>query len=121
MDLGLKGKTAVITGGSGGIGQGLVLEFAREGLNVVSASRDAVTGEKLARKAEDQGCEGRILAVSTDVTDRESVDRVVGEIETSLGLPDLVVLNAGAVVADGPKAEVLRALQDGQVKVAASH
>ena len=32
MDLGLSGKTAVITGGSGGIGQGLVLEFAREGL-----------------------------------------------------------------------------------------
>lgn len=47
MDLGLAGKTAVITGGSGGIGRGLVMEFAREGLNVVSASRDAKTGVRV--------------------------------------------------------------------------
>ena len=46
MDLGLAGKTAIITGGSGGIGRGLVLEFAREGCNVISASRD---GEYIAR------------------------------------------------------------------------
>ncbi|MBW2390063.1 MAG: short-chain dehydrogenase, partial [Deltaproteobacteria bacterium] len=32
MELGLAGKTAIITGGSGGIGRGLVLEFAREGI-----------------------------------------------------------------------------------------
>ncbi|MDP5065409.1 MAG: SDR family NAD(P)-dependent oxidoreductase, partial [Haliea sp.] len=51
MDLELQGKTAIITGGSGGIGRGLVLEFAREGLNVVSASRDVATGEKLAAEA----------------------------------------------------------------------
>ena len=48
MDLGLKGKNVVVTGGSGGIGHGLVIEFAREGCNVVSASRDAATSEKLA-------------------------------------------------------------------------
>ena len=73
MDLGLQGKTAIITGGSGGIGQGLVLEFAKEGLNVVSASRDAATGEKLAQKARELGYPGRILAVSTDVTDRAAL------------------------------------------------
>jgi len=42
MDLGLEGKVAIITGGSGGIGQGLVMEFAREGLNVISASRNEI-------------------------------------------------------------------------------
>ena len=41
MDLGLAGKTTVITGGSGGIGRGLVLEFAREGANVVSVDQDS--------------------------------------------------------------------------------
>ena len=55
MDLDLKGKTIIITGGSGGIGQGLVMEFAREGCNVLSASRDAATGQKLAQEAKQQG------------------------------------------------------------------
>ena len=95
MDLGLKGKTAVITGGSGGIGQGLVLEFAREGLNVVSASRDAATGEKLAQQASEQGFEGRILAVSTDVTDRSSVDAMVARCHEAFGPVDVLVNNAG--------------------------
>ena len=58
MDLDLKGKTIIITGGSGGIGQGLVMEFAREGCNVVSASRDAATGQKLAQEAKQQGLPG---------------------------------------------------------------
>ena len=51
MELGLEGKNAIITGGSGGIGRGLVLEFAREGLNVISASRDAKTGKSLTEEA----------------------------------------------------------------------
>lgn len=50
MDLGLGGRTVIITGGSGGIGHGLVMGFAREGANVVSASRDVATGEKLAAR-----------------------------------------------------------------------
>ena len=58
MDLELAGKTAIVTGGSGGIGRGLVMEFAREGLNVVSASRDAATGAAMAAEAEEQGCDG---------------------------------------------------------------
>ena len=74
MDLGLKGKNVVVTGGSGGIGHGLVIEFAREGCNVVSASRDAATGEKLTSQARSEGLPGTVLAVATDVTRRDSVD-----------------------------------------------
>lgn len=102
MDLGLVGKTAIITGGSGGIGQGLVLEFAREGLNVISASRDAATGEQLARKAQDAGYPGEILAVSTDVTDRASVDAMVARCHEAFGLVDVLVNNAGGVAHPGP-------------------
>jgi NAD(P)-dependent dehydrogenase (short-subunit alcohol dehydrogenase family) len=49
MQLGLEGKTAIITGGSGGIGRGLVQGFAAEGCNVVIATRDAVKGQDAAR------------------------------------------------------------------------
>lgn len=97
MDLGLKGKTAVITGGSGGIGRGLVLEFAREGLNVVSASRDAVTGAQLAQEAKDQGCSGSVLAVATDVTSRASVDAMLTRCHQEFGPVDVLINNAGGV------------------------
>ena len=40
MDVGLKDRTVIVTGASGGIGRGLVLAFAQEGANVVLASRD---------------------------------------------------------------------------------
>ena len=51
MAQGLAGKTANITGGSGGIGQGMVLELAREGINVGSASRAVTIAENLAQQA----------------------------------------------------------------------
>ncbi len=95
MDLGLKGKTAVITGGSGGIGQGLVLEFAREGLNVISASRDATTGQTLVEKGKEMGLPGQILPVSTDVTDRASVDAMVKACHEAFGPIDILINNAG--------------------------
>lgn len=97
MDLQLQGKTAVITGGSGGIGRGLVLEFAREGLNVVSASRDLATGEKLAAEAAAMGLSGKVLAVKTDVTDRASVDAMVARANEAFGPVDVLVNNAGGV------------------------
>lgn len=95
MDLGLSGKTAVVTGGSGGIGRGLVLEFAREGMNVVSASRDANTGAALAAEARAEGLPGAVLAVSTDVTRRASVDAMVEECHRAFGPVDVLVNNAG--------------------------
>ena len=95
MDLGLKGKTAIITGGSGGIGQGMVLAFAREGINVISASRDAKSGEKLTAQAEELGYEGKIVAVATDVTDRASVDAMVARCHEVFGPVDILINNAG--------------------------
>lgn len=95
MDLGLTGKTAIITGGSGGIGQGMVLAFAKEGINVVSASRDVESGEKLARQALEAGYSGKVLAVATDVTDRASVDAMVARCREEFGPVDILINNAG--------------------------
>ena len=49
MELGLAGKFAISTGGSGGIGRRLVREFARAGIHVLSATMDGAAGQRLAR------------------------------------------------------------------------
>jgi NAD(P)-dependent dehydrogenase (short-subunit alcohol dehydrogenase family) len=95
VDLGLAGKTAVITGGSGGIGRGLVLEFAREGANVVIATRDAAQGQEVADAC--AGLSGRAALVRTDVTDRASVEAMAAEAERRFGPIDVLVNNAGGV------------------------
>ncbi len=97
MDLGLAGKTVIITGGSGGIGRGLVLEFAREGANVVSASRDDATGRKLAEEARRLELSGLVLPIKTDVTNRASVDAMVAAANKAFGPIDVLVNNAGGV------------------------
>jgi NAD(P)-dependent dehydrogenase (short-subunit alcohol dehydrogenase family) len=95
VELGLAGKSAIVTGGSGVIGQGLVLEFAREGVNVISASRDMVKGAELMKQAEDLGLPGKVLAVQTDVTDRASIDRMIARCHEAFGPVDILVNNAG--------------------------
>ncbi len=93
MDLVLMGKTVIFTGGSGGIGRGLVLEFAREGANVVSADIDA--GAHLADEAHAQGLSGSILPVVADITSRAGADEVVAAANAAFGPVDVLVNNAG--------------------------
>lgn len=102
MELGLAGKTAVITGGSGGIGRGLVLEFAREGVRVISASRDVETGKSLVEEARKQKMIGEVLPIGTDVTDRASVDAMMAQCHEQFGPVDILVNNAGGVAHPSP-------------------
>ena len=78
MDLGLTGKSTIITGGSGGIGRGLVLGFAEEGANVVVATRDAAKGQEVADAA--KAFPGEVVVIATDVTD-EAQARVLSYID----------------------------------------
>lgn len=100
MDLGLSGKTAIITGGSGGIGRGLVLGFAEEGINVVIATRDAAKGQEVADAAAD--LPGEASVIQTDVTDRENVDATVAATRDRYGDVDVLVNNAGGVAHPHP-------------------
>jgi NAD(P)-dependent dehydrogenase (short-subunit alcohol dehydrogenase family) len=93
MDLGLAGKTVIVTGGSGGIGRGLVLEFARAGANVVSADIDA--GAHLADEAARQGISGKIHPVIADITSRAGADAMVAAANAAFGPVDVLVNNAG--------------------------
>jgi NAD(P)-dependent dehydrogenase (short-subunit alcohol dehydrogenase family) len=93
MDLGLGGKTVVITGGTGGIGRGIVLEFAREGANVISADLDAESD--LTDEAERLGLSGAVIEVKTDVSKRDSVDAMIEAAHHHFGPVDALVNNAG--------------------------
>jgi NAD(P)-dependent dehydrogenase (short-subunit alcohol dehydrogenase family) len=95
MDSGLGGKTVVVTGASGGIGRGLVLAFAREGCNVVLASRDEGKCLEVASAAAD--LPGETLVHATDVTRQDSVDALAGATRERFGHADVLVNNAGGV------------------------
>lgn len=93
MDLGLKGKTVIITGGNKGIGRGITLVFASEGSNVVIAARDEETGQKVAELAKKQG--GDALYVKTDVTKLDQVKAMVQKTLDRFKKIDILVNNAG--------------------------
>ena len=89
----LEGKTAIITGGAGGIGREMVATFAGAGANVVVASRNSENIEKVAAAIQEQGQSA--LAVAVDVTDAEQVDNLIATTVAEFGAVDIIVNNAG--------------------------
>ncbi len=77
MDLGLKGKTVIVTGAGSNIGRGILLEFAREGSRLVAAEKDEEQGKRAVEEANKLG--GQAVLVRTDVTDWDSVQAMVQE------------------------------------------
>ena len=93
MDLGLKGKIAVITGGSDGIGRATAILLAREGAKVAICARGE---EKLnATAAEIKKFGGEVLAVSADMFKSEDIVRLFDTVIKHWGSVDILVNNAG--------------------------
>ncbi len=88
MDLGLSGRTAIVTGASAGIGLGIAESLAAEGANVAMLGRRR---DLLERQAERIGA----LAVQGDITIPAHLDRLVAETLEAFGGIDVVVLNGG--------------------------
>jgi 3-oxoacyl-[acyl-carrier protein] reductase len=96
MDLGLKGKVAIVTGGSRGIGRSIALGLAAEGCHVAICAR----GEDKLREteAEIRAAGVKALAVSLDVTDGSALEAFVEQTARELGRVDALVNNAGGNV-----------------------
>ncbi len=95
MDLGLQGKTVIVTGGAANIGRGITLAFLKEKANVVIADIDEEQGAKVGKEA--KGLGGKVIAVKTDVTDYTSVEAMVKKAIEAFGSVDVLVNNAGYV------------------------
>jgi NAD(P)-dependent dehydrogenase (short-subunit alcohol dehydrogenase family) len=89
MDLGLKGKVTIITGGASNIGRGITLGFAKEEANIVIADIDEDQAKKVAREANALG--GSTTVIKTDVTDWDSVQAMVKQTLEKLGKIDILV------------------------------
>ncbi|HOO71536.1 MAG TPA: SDR family NAD(P)-dependent oxidoreductase [Spirochaetota bacterium] len=88
----LKGKTAIITGASAGIGESIARCFADEGANVVLIARSKGPLEKLAAQLDPQ----RVAVYAMNVTDYPSFSRVLSEVKSRWGTVDYLINNAGA-------------------------
>jgi NAD(P)-dependent dehydrogenase (short-subunit alcohol dehydrogenase family) len=94
MDLQLKDKVAVITGGSVGIGLAVAQALAREGVQVVLCARDEARAKRQAEEIHDQ-YRVRALAVGSDVSKVEDTQRIVDAVEREFGGADILINNAG--------------------------
>ncbi|HSV30661.1 MAG TPA: SDR family oxidoreductase [Atribacteraceae bacterium] len=94
MELGLKGKVAVITGGSVGIGLGLAHGFAREGAHVALCARSRERLEEAGRDLE-KTYAVKCLRAEVDVTVPEAIDRFLGAVEAEFDGADILINNAG--------------------------
>jgi 2-dehydro-3-deoxy-D-gluconate 5-dehydrogenase len=91
--LSLTGKTAIVTGGAMGIGEGIASRLAEAGANVIVADLDLVAAEETAKKYTDQGWQAK--AIQADVSDQDSVRSMVSAAVEAYGGLDIIVNNAG--------------------------
>ena len=94
MDLGLKGKVALVTAASKGIGLGTARVLAREGMNVAISSRNETNLEN-ARTLVASEHGGEVMAVPADMTVREDLEQLVDQVSEDFGGVDVLVYNAG--------------------------
>ncbi|SDT71696.1 SDR family NAD(P)-dependent oxidoreductase [Actinoplanes derwentensis] len=100
---GLAGRTAVVTGGSSGIGRAMALALGRAGARIVLVARRAAPMAEVVAELRGHGAEAD--AFSADLADREAVKAVAAEIIARYDAPDVLV-NSAAVNLRPPLAEL---------------
>lgn len=110
MELGIRGKRAIVTGGSRGIGRACVVELAREGADVCVVGRDATLLAAVVSEAASFGV--RATSVAADLSQFEGCKAAFDACVTALGGVDILINNAGAATT-GPILDLpVEAIQD---------
>ena len=103
MDMGLKGKTAVITASSLGLGKAMAQGLAQEGANVTICARRNNPLETAKNEIEKVG--GQVLSIKADMNSKDDIEKVISETVSRFGKLDILINNAG-------DAEVGRKIED---------
>ncbi len=105
----MQDKIALVTGGSRGIGRAICLALAERGATVIACARNADALAELAAEAKQRETAGRIDPRKLDVTERESIDKLVKTVAEEYERIDILVNNAG-ITRDG----LLMSMEDEQ-------
>jgi 3-oxoacyl-[acyl-carrier protein] reductase len=93
MDLGLRGKTALVFGAAGGLGGAIARALSAEGARLAVADMNAEALEKTVKELKDAGAD--VLPLVWDLADLPSIDKHIGAIESKFGSVDILVNNTG--------------------------
>lgn len=105
MDLGIRGRVALVTGASSGIGEAIALALAAEGVSLAVAARRRDKLESVVNRAKSAGAtDARFFEV--DLSKSSAIERMLAGVRDALGNPDILVLNSG-----GPKPGVYSSLK----------
>lgn len=101
IEIDLSDETAIVTGAGRGIGAEITRTFAAAGADIVAGARTESEIERVVEEVIDEhGVEG--VAVPTDLTDGDDINRLVEESVASLGTPTILINNAGANITGSP-------------------
>jgi 3-oxoacyl-[acyl-carrier protein] reductase len=107
MDLGLRGRVAIVTGSSRGIGKAIAYGLASEGAKVTIGARNMNTVSATAREiASSTGAD--VLPIRVDLCERDDITSMVAETDEAFGRIDILVHNTG-----GPPATLFSETSDG--------
>jgi 3-oxoacyl-[acyl-carrier protein] reductase len=97
MELGIRGRVAIVCAASQGLGKATALSFAHEGVNLVICSRDEGRLESAAREIRSvgSGTGSRLLTVVADLTKAADIGSLVATTLRGFGRVDILVTNAG--------------------------
>jgi 3-oxoacyl-[acyl-carrier protein] reductase len=93
MDLGIRGKTALVLGAGGGLGRAIALALAAEGVRVAAASKTRESALQTANEIASRG--GKAMPIDFDLANIEEFSRQVGAVVGRFGPIDILVNNTG--------------------------
>src|SRR3546814_9412588 len=91
MDLGIAGRTALVLGGSKGIGRQIALDFADAGANVVVVARGKEAIDRTVADVREKGV--KAIGISADLLDLESYQKIQDQAVAELAAPDIAIYN----------------------------